>query len=775
MSTEFSGLLRRLRQQAGITQEALAERSGVGVRTIRGLETGERADPRVTTVRLLAEALELRPQEREDLLGAAVGRAVGRAVDEGPASPAEAEPVEPVEPAAVPDEALAEAAGQLAHAVAARSRREEEQRQIHDPFPLPVRWRRAPEELTDHWANIRRAPAGSTAEPLALAGTLTEIVAVYRRIPSRRLVVLGRSGSGKTILGLRFVLDCLKSRARAEPVPVIFSIGSWNPTGITLRDWLAAQLTRDHPGLAAGGPGGTSLAAALVEAGWVLPILDGFDEIADGLRRPALEALNTTTLPLLLTSRPGEYAAAVAETDVLTSAAAIDLTDLTLDDLDGYLPRTTRKKDGAKTAWDPVLAELREHPATEAGGNLIAVLTTPLMVTLARAIYSDTPDHDPAALLDTARFGSIEALEEHLLDDFVPTVYRRLPGGPRDRFDPDRAQRWLGYLAVHLTRLGTPDLAWWQLGGTLQRWQRTVVTAVVAGLAIGLADVVVGLFFNGLVRQLFDGLVVGLLAGLMFGLVHWLTVASKRRSIAPSWVRLRLRGRTPAAKDRSVPRFLIGALCGFAFGSGYGLVVGTKKQFETSGGLADGLATGVGIGVVYGLVFALGAGLAFTLLGWLETPFDIRSAVSPARLLDSNRATVTAQFLVWVPSFGLVVGIAASVVVWFLRDLLGPLAWGVGAAVKLGTLSGLGGALGYAFVLTAWGQWVVFSRIWLPLTGRLPWAVLAFLDDAYQRGVLRQAGAVYQFRHARLQHHLTRAYQAHRGGPPVGEDANRGG
>ncbi|QWF80958.1 helix-turn-helix domain-containing protein [Amycolatopsis sp. CA-230715] len=776
MTSEFSVLLRRLRQQAGITQEALAERAGVGVRTIRGLETGERAGPRVTTVRLLADALELAPREREQLLGAAVGQPV----DDEPESPAEPPPEPPKpeppsasEPVAVPDEALAEAAGQLAHAVAARSRREEEQRQIHDPFPLPVRWERAPEELTDHWANIRRAPAGSTSEPLQLAGTLTGIVDVYRRVPSRRLVVLGRSGSGKTILGLRFVLDCLKSRTRADAVPVIFSIGSWNPTGITLRDWLAGQLTRDHPGLAASGPGGTSLAAALVEAGWVLPVLDGFDEIAGGLRRPALEALNATTLPLLLTSRPGEYAAAVAETDVLTSAAAIDLADLTLDDLAGYLPRTTRRTDGAKTAWDPVLAELREHPATEANANLIAVLTTPLMVTLARAIYSDTPDHDPATLLDTERFAGIEALEEHLLDDFVPTVYRRLPddrpGGSHRRFDPDRAQLWLGYLAEHLTRLGTPDLAWWQLGGTLRRWQRTLVTALIAGLAIGLADAVVGMFFNSFAHQLFDGAIVGLLAGLMFGLVHWLTVAGKGRSIAPSGVRFKFRGRTRAHGDRSVPRFLIGSLCGFAFGGGYGLVVGLSKTLSGGGGLVHGLVIGLGDGLIYGLVFALGAGLAFALLGRLETPFDIRSAVSPVRLLDNNRTTATAQFLVWVPSFGLVVGVAASIVVWFLHDLLGPLEWGVGDAVRLGTLSGLGGAIGYTLVLTAWGQWVVFARIWLPLTGRLPWAVGAFLDDAYQRGVLRQAGAVYQFRHARLQNHLTRAYQAHRGGPSLGK------
>jgi hypothetical protein len=40
------------------------------------------------------------------------------------------------------------------------------------------------------------------------------------------------------------------------------------------------------------------------------------------------------------------------------------------------------------------------------------------------------------------------------------------------------------------------------------------------------------------------------------------------------------------------------------------------------------------------------------------------------------------------------------------------------------------------------------------------------VEDAYRRGVLRQAGAVYQFRHIRLQHHLAHAYR-HRGRPAM--------
>lgn len=49
-------------------------------------------------------------------------------------------------------------------------------------------------------------------------------------------MVLGRAGSGKTVLTLRFVLDYLRTRAHGEPVPVVFSLGSWDPTAGTLRD-----------------------------------------------------------------------------------------------------------------------------------------------------------------------------------------------------------------------------------------------------------------------------------------------------------------------------------------------------------------------------------------------------------------------------------------------------------------------------------------------------------------------------------------------------------
>jgi predicted ATPase/DNA-binding XRE family transcriptional regulator len=68
-STTFGALLRQHRLRAALTQEALAERAGVGARSIQDLER-DRALPRAETVRLLAEALGLDSEVRAELIAA---------------------------------------------------------------------------------------------------------------------------------------------------------------------------------------------------------------------------------------------------------------------------------------------------------------------------------------------------------------------------------------------------------------------------------------------------------------------------------------------------------------------------------------------------------------------------------------------------------------------------------------------------------------------------------------------------------------------------------
>ncbi|MEU2308084.1 helix-turn-helix transcriptional regulator [Streptomyces misionensis] len=399
--------------------------------------------------------------------------------------------------------------------------------------------------------------------------------------------------------------------------------------------------------------------------------------------------------------------------------------------------RCRRRRRGARwpaSAWQPVLRNVREPSPDGSPAPLATVLSTPLMVALARTVYNDTPDHDPAELLDIP---GKQELAEHLLDNFLPTVY----------WDPERVQRWLGHLARHLTESRTPDLAWWRLGHGLRRSTRTLVTALV----IGLVDGVMSVGFSGsVIGGVLDGTIVGLLAGLLFGLVRWFTYTVTGKGLRPSAVRLCTRGRPETTTWRAGPRLVIGTLGGALFGCVYGFMVGLLRAFSRHFGLSTALEIGLVDANAFGLIFGGAAGLTFCLL---ETPLDIVSAVSPGSVLRTDRRTVLTQLCFRALVFGTAVGFGAGVVVNLLQGHPGQLAADPTASILLGTISGLGGALGYTLTLTAWGQWCLLTRIWLPLTGR-PWAVAAFLDDAYQRGVLRQAGAVYQFRHARLQSRL---------------------
>jgi transcriptional regulator with XRE-family HTH domain len=66
----FGALLRRLRQRAGLSQNALAKRAGLDASAINRLERGERGQTRREAVEALAAALALAPAERDQLLAA---------------------------------------------------------------------------------------------------------------------------------------------------------------------------------------------------------------------------------------------------------------------------------------------------------------------------------------------------------------------------------------------------------------------------------------------------------------------------------------------------------------------------------------------------------------------------------------------------------------------------------------------------------------------------------------------------------------------------------
>jgi transcriptional regulator with XRE-family HTH domain len=71
VSLPFAALLKRSRLAAGLTQEALAERSGLSARAVSDLERDGERTPRLDTLALLADALGLTHERRADLFAAA--------------------------------------------------------------------------------------------------------------------------------------------------------------------------------------------------------------------------------------------------------------------------------------------------------------------------------------------------------------------------------------------------------------------------------------------------------------------------------------------------------------------------------------------------------------------------------------------------------------------------------------------------------------------------------------------------------------------------------
>jgi DNA-binding transcriptional regulator YiaG len=69
---EFGEMVRAFRRGAGLSQDQLAARAGLGVRGLRKIETRQVSSPRPATVLLLADALGPTGHERERFFAAAV-------------------------------------------------------------------------------------------------------------------------------------------------------------------------------------------------------------------------------------------------------------------------------------------------------------------------------------------------------------------------------------------------------------------------------------------------------------------------------------------------------------------------------------------------------------------------------------------------------------------------------------------------------------------------------------------------------------------------------
>jgi len=161
------------------------------------------------------------------------------------------------------------------------------------------------------------------------------------------------------------------------------------------------------------------------------------------------------------------------------------------------------------------------------------------------------------------------------------------------------------------------------------------------------------------------------------------------------------------------------------------------------GALAVGLIIVVpeGVGVVSEIPVVVALMIA---LGLERLPVTASLAMSPKTTLSRDRVTT------W--TLALAGGVLASVPTAIILRLYG-VAWAVPAGLTIGLTVTVTTGLTVISFGTAWTGWQV-ARLSLAARHRLPPRIMAFLSDAHYRGILRQVGAFYQFRHINLQHQL---------------------
>ncbi|MFF9819278.1 NACHT domain-containing protein [Streptomyces sp. NPDC014006] len=299
--------------------------------------------------------------------------------------------------------------------------------------------------------------AALTGRQLADAEGIAGIIRYYRELDPGRLVITGAAGAGKTVLAMELMITLLEERQAGDPVPVRIPLADW-PTGRGFTDFLTDVLHKTYRW-------SERKARRLVKEGWVLPVLDGLDEMdppqANGKPDPAapraraaLRGINghhrgLRPGPVILTCRGDAYDVLAAgwcsaESSRLLDAAQVQVNKVRSATALTYL--TERATDQAR--WRELLAYLQTRP----NSPLARLLSTPWRLCLVATVY-DAEGHPD----ELTRFHTARKLDQHLLSLYIPALLKPDPTQPSNdppRHSPTDVHRWLHQLAHYLQTSG---------------------------------------------------------------------------------------------------------------------------------------------------------------------------------------------------------------------------------------------------------------------------------------------------------------------------------
>jgi len=339
---------------------------------------------------------------------------------------------------------------------------------LHHAIVIALELQKLPDAVANPWSMIM-LESNRPAYPLPQGTKTTHI---FDKADGQ-LLILGEPGAGKTTLLLELARDLL-NRAEYDELPllpVVFHLSSWAQKRQPFSVWLAKELETKYEVP-------RKIAETWVDADQILPLLDGFDEVAENRRLSCITTINAyrrthPLIPMVICSRKDEYAAQAAR---FALRDAVSVQPLTQEQIDKYL-----------TSVGPQLEAVRRALHEDAGLRELA--TTPLWLSVLTLAYQGI---SAASLVGVAS----DKQRQLILEKYVEHMLTR---GSQTRYTTEQTKRCLACLAKLMRKfsitilnvgidtasiINKKEATQWVIGGAILGLEGGPV-GVVAGAVVG--------------------------------------------------------------------------------------------------------------------------------------------------------------------------------------------------------------------------------------------------------------------------------------------------
>ncbi|NER83320.1 MAG: hypothetical protein F6K42_27965 [Leptolyngbya sp. SIO1D8] len=469
---------------------------------------------------------------------------------------------------------------------------------------------------------LMNAPeASETLEPAQRLLTVLE-----RSDVQGKLLILGEPGSGKTteLVTLAYDLLAQVEQDEREPIPIIFELSAWR-ADTAIAQWLIEQIEAIYKVP-------QEISQQWFKDEWVIPLLDGLDELGLENQRKCVVAINQfldgQAYPYsVVCCRREEYVQGQVDLHELNGALYIQ--PLTPEQMQDYLRDLNRF-----SLWENI----------ESSPELLDLSRQPLFLTMLVVAYQGRPIRNEAELFNAY-------VEKQLWDPKAQGAYP-----PKKAPSQLETLHYLRWLAQQMEKAGKTEYLIEEMQPSWLSPERQRLYRPMVGLIVGLSE--------GLIVGLSEGLSKGLSEGLSFGL------------------REELLGELSGGLGRAIEpseKLIFSMRKGLSEGLSFGL---------REGGLLVGLLGGLIVGFREGLIFGLLGGLIVGLLGGLIVGLEKVSLEEKNFPNQSIRKSLQNSFAITL-SVGLIFGLMFELIFGLMFGLRFGLIFGLLVGLMFGLRFGL--------------------------------------------------------------------------------------